>query len=108
MSHIDDNRALNSRRQFQIRNTSSNSKRRGGNRRNGALKSPSDFTNVGGKSVISLFTTNSGKTNQSAPVGAHEENSSTDGAENHGPNGSSPLQTRFKDSQIGEPLKTGI
>ena len=108
MSQIDDNRALNSRRQFQIRNTSSNSKRRGGNRRNGALKSPSDFTNVGGKSVISLFTTNSGKTNQSAPVGAHEENSSTDGADNHGPNGSSPLQTRFKDSQIGEPLKTGI
>ena len=102
MSGIEENRALNSRRQFQIRNTSSNSKRRGGNRRNGPLKSPSDFTNVGGKSVISLFTTNSGKTNQSAPVGAHEENSSTDGCDVNGANGSSPLQTKFKDSQIGE------
>ncbi len=99
---VEDNRALNSRRQFQIRNTSSNSKRRGGNRRNGPLKSPSDFTNVGGKSVISLFTTNSGKTNQSAPVGAHEENSSTDGGDGNCANGSSPLQTKFKDSQIGE------
>lgn len=102
LNHIEDNRALNSRRQFQIRNTSSQSKRRGGNRRNGPLKSPSDFTNVGGKSVISLFTTNSGKTNQSAPVGAHEENSSNDGGDGHGINGSSPLQTKFKDSQIGE------
>jgi hypothetical protein len=70
-SNIEDNRNLNSRRQFQIRNTSSQSKKRGGAqvRRNGALKSPSDFTNVGAKSVISLFTTNSGKTNLSAPVG---------------------------------------
>jgi hypothetical protein len=91
LSIVEENRALNSRRQFQIRNTSSNSKRRGGNRRNGPLKSPSDFTNVGGKSVISLFTTNSGKTNQSAPVGAHEENSSTDGADINGVHGSSPL-----------------
>jgi hypothetical protein len=70
-SNIEDNRNLNSRRQFQIRNTSSQSKKRGGAqvRRNGALKSPSDFTNVGAKSVVSLFTTNSGKTNLSAPVG---------------------------------------
>ena len=67
----EDTRNMNSRRQFQIRNTSSQSKKRGGAqvRRNGALKSPSDFTNVGAKSVISLFTTNSGKTNFSAPVG---------------------------------------
>ena len=70
-SNIEDNRNLNSRRQFQIRNTSSQSKKRGGAqvRRNGALKSPSDFTNVGAKSVVSLFTTKSGKTNLSAPVG---------------------------------------
>jgi hypothetical protein len=58
--------------------------------------------------VISLFTTNSGKTNQSAPVGAHEENSSTDGADLANASGSSPMQTKFKDSQIGEQLKSGI
>jgi len=100
---IEDHRAMNSRRQFQIRNTSSNSKRRGGgagNRRNGPLKSPSDFTNVGGKSVISLFTANSGKTNQSAPVCANEETaSSIDGGATE-VNGSSPLHSKFKDSQI--------
>ena len=68
-------------------------------RRNGALKSPSDFTNVGAKSVISLFTTNSGKTNLSAPVGLdNDESSSMDGHE--GVHGSSPLQTKFKESHM--------
>ena len=33
------------------------------------MKSPSDFTNCG-KSVVSLFSTQSGKTNHSAPPGA--------------------------------------
>ena len=48
--------------------------------------------------MISLFTANSGKTNQSAPVCANEENSSIDGGTEV--NGSSPLHSKFKDSQI--------
>ncbi len=102
---IEENRQLHSRRQFQIRN-SSHSKRRGGgagNRRNGPLKSPSDLTNIGGKSVISLFTTNSGKTNQSAPVyhdsNGNGETSSQDEGATH-VSGSSPLHSKFKESQI--------
>ena len=69
-------------------------------RRNGALKSPSDFTNIGAKSVVSLFTTNSGKTNLSAPVGNDNgESSSMDGGVD-ATNGSSPLHSKFKESHV--------
>lgn len=36
--------------------------------RNRGNKSPSDFTNVGAKSVVSMFTSHSGKTTFSAPA----------------------------------------
>lgn len=58
---IDQHRLQNSKREFQIRRPNKRSKERG-------LKSPSEFT-TGAKSVASLFTSNSGKTNKSAPTG---------------------------------------
>lgn len=116
-----DSRQLNSRRQFQIRKTSSNShsKRRGaaGNKgeKKGPMKSPSDFTNVGAKSVVSMFTTHSGKTNQSAPVygGGSDnggcgqengENSSMDATDPCGVSASSI--SKHKDSLISQGANT--
>ena len=64
MEKIDEVRKLNSRRQFKIKKGGKNSKSK-----DKTLKSPSDFTNVGGKSVVSLISTQSGKTNHSAPLG---------------------------------------
>eukprot|EP00347_Sterkiella_histriomuscorum_P001309 403372529 len=62
LERIEEARQLNSKRQFQIKKSKSRSKDK-------AMKSPSDFTNVGGKSVVSLFSHQSGKTNHSAPLG---------------------------------------
>jgi hypothetical protein len=52
---------------------------------------------------MSLFTTNSGKTNQSAPIYQGETSSQDEGAA--GPNGSSPLHSKFKESHIEIVLK---
>ena len=80
MGEGDTRRQMNSKREFQIRKTSnSNSKRRQANGRNKGNKSPSDFTNVGGKSVVSMFTSHSGKTTFSAPVHGNEESVSEAG-----------------------------
>lgn len=50
--------------------------------------------------MVSLFTTNSGKTNLSAPVGNDNgENSSMEGGP-EGNSGNSPLHSKFKESQI--------
>lgn len=83
-----DSRQQNSRREFKIRQTSnSNSKRRGGKKGN---KSPSELTNIGGKSVISMFTSNSGKTTFSAPVNNGMEDSASAAGDNDTGN-NSPL-----------------
>jgi len=58
-------RNQNSKRQFKIR---SKKKKEKGGKRGKPLKSPSDFTQ-GGKSTVSMFTTHTGKTNYSAPIG---------------------------------------
>jgi hypothetical protein len=60
-----DTRQQNSRREFQIRRSSNSNSKRGGKK--GPRKSPSEFTNVGAKSVVSMFTTQTGKTTMSAP-----------------------------------------
>ena len=59
---VEANRTQNSKREFKISKTKKNKKN--GSR---GLKSPSDFTNVA-KSVVSMFSTHSGKTTQSAPL----------------------------------------
>jgi hypothetical protein len=61
-----DSRQMNSKREFQIRK-SSKSKLRADRGRKGN-KSPSEFTYVGAKSVVSMFTTHSGKSTFSAPA----------------------------------------
>lgn len=63
LDKLEETRKLNSKRQFQIKNSNSRSKNKK------RLKSPSDLTAVGGKSVVSLFSNQSGKTNHSAPLG---------------------------------------
>ena len=73
---------MNSKREFQIRKNS-NSKQR---MRNKGNKSPSDFTNVGAKSVVSMFTSNSGKTTFSAPAfNGNEDSLSVDHNEGNSP-----------------------
>lgn len=92
-SSVEDSRQLNSRREFQIRKTSnSGSKRRPGGKKNGGQKSPSEFTNVGAKSVVSIFTSQSGKTNHSAPVLGNEETSSQEGGRSSSPSNSIKLR----------------
>jgi hypothetical protein len=90
---VEDSRQMNSKREFYIRKTSnSNSKQR---MRNKGNKSPSDFTNVGAKSVVSMFTSHSGKTTFSAPaLNGNEDSVSVDNYE-----GNSPSQ-RYKNHDV--------
>lgn len=89
---VEDSRQMNSRREFQIRKNS-NSKQR---MRNKGNKSPSDFTNVGAKSVVSMFTSHSGKTTFSAPAfNGNEDSVSVDHQE-----GSYSPSNRYKNQDL--------
>lgn len=63
LDRISETRHRNSQREFNIRRSNKSKTK------NKPLKSPSDFTNVGAKSVVSMFSGKSAKTNNSAPLG---------------------------------------